>query len=64
MSIGGISLEHFNELPHTGIKSSTKSCTHHAVFHSFLLDDFIPVCGNSLKCSSEIPPIDMDLFTP
>ena len=35
MSIEGIALEHFSELPQTEIKASTKSCTRHAVFHYF-----------------------------
>ena len=39
MSIEGIVLEHFIALPKTVIKSSTKSCTRHAVFHYFLSDD-------------------------
>ena len=38
MYIEGIVLEHFSVLPKTGINSSTKSCTPHAVFHSFLSD--------------------------
>ena len=39
MPIEGIQLEHFNTLPETQIKSSTKSCPRHAVFHYLLLDD-------------------------
>ena len=39
MSIDVIALENFSELPKTEINSSTKSCPHHAVFHSFLSDD-------------------------
>ena len=31
--------------------------------HDFL-DEFLSVCGNVLKGSSEIPPIEIDLFTP
>ena len=37
VSIEGIALEHFNALPQTEIKTSTKSCPRHAVFHYFLL---------------------------
>ena len=37
--IEGIALENFSELPQTEIKSSTKPCPLHAVFHSFLSDD-------------------------
>ena len=39
VSIEGIVLEHFSELPHTEINPSTKSCQLHAVFHYFLSDD-------------------------
>ena len=39
MSIEGIALEHFNALPQTEIKSSTKSCPRHSVFPYCLLDD-------------------------
>ena len=39
VSIEGISLEHSSELPQTEIKSSTKPCPRHAVFHSFLSDN-------------------------
>ena len=39
VSIEGYALEHFSELPQTEIKSSTKPCTRHAVFHSFFPDD-------------------------
>ena len=28
------------------------------------VDEFISVCGNSLKCSSAIPSIDTDIFPP
>ena len=28
-------MEHFSALPHTEIKSSTKACPRHAVFHFF-----------------------------
>ena len=35
MSIEGIALEHFSALPQTEIKSSTKPCPRHAVFHFF-----------------------------
>ena len=38
MSIEGIALEHFSELPQTEISSSTKPCPQHTVFHSFLSD--------------------------
>ena len=34
--IEGIALEHFSVLPQTEIKTSTKSCPYHALFHSFL----------------------------
>ena len=39
MSIEGIGLEHFSELPQTEINASTKPCPRHAVFHYFLSDD-------------------------
>ena len=39
MSIEGIKLEHFSELPQTDMNSTTPSRQHHAVFHSFLSDD-------------------------
>ena len=39
MSIEGIALEHFSELPQTEIKVSTKECPRHAVFHYYLSDD-------------------------
>ena len=39
MSIEIIALEHFNALPQTETKASTKSCPRHAVFHYFLSDD-------------------------
>ena len=39
MSIEGTSLEHFSALTQREIKSSTKSCPRHAVFHSFLFND-------------------------
>ena len=39
MSIEGIALENFNTLPQTEIKSSTKLCPRHVVFHYFLSDD-------------------------
>ena len=39
MSIEGIALEYFSERTKSGIHPSTKSCTYHAVFHSFFLDD-------------------------
>ena len=39
MSIEGIVLENFSALTKTGINAPTKSCPHHAVFHSFLVDD-------------------------
>ena len=39
MSIEGIALEHFSELPQTEINSSTKPCPRHAVFQYFLSDD-------------------------
>ena len=39
MSIEGIALEHFSELPKADIKSSTISRQYHAVFHYFLPDD-------------------------
>ena len=39
MSIEGIALEHFGALPQTEIKSSSKPCPSHEVFHSFLSDD-------------------------
>ena len=39
MYIEGIALGHFNALPQTETKSSTKSCPPHAVFHPFLSDD-------------------------
>ena len=39
MSIEGIALEHFSELPQTEINSSTEPCTRHAVFNYFLSDD-------------------------
>ena len=32
-------MENFSTLPQIEINSSTKSCPHHAVFHSFLLND-------------------------
>ena len=40
VSIEGITLEHFSAFPQTEIKSSTKVCPLHAVFHSFLSGDF------------------------
>ena len=39
MSIDVISLENFSALPPTEIKSSTKSCRLHAVFHYYFSDD-------------------------
>ena len=39
VSIEGILLEHFIELPKTYINSTTPSRQRHAVFHSFLSDD-------------------------
>ena len=39
MYIEGITLEHFSAFTQVEIKSSTKSCPCHAVFHYFLLDD-------------------------
>ena len=39
MSIECIALENFSALPQTEIKSSTKPCPSHAVFHYFLSDD-------------------------
>ena len=39
MSIEGIALEHFSELPQTEINSPTKPCLQHAVFNSFFSDD-------------------------
>ena len=39
MSIEGIALEHCNALPQIEINSSTKLCSRHAFFHSFLSDD-------------------------
>ena len=39
VSIEGIALKHFSALPQTEIKSSTKPCPLHAVFHNFLSDD-------------------------
>ena len=39
MSIEGIALEHFSELPKAYINSITPSRQCHAVFHSFLSDD-------------------------
>ena len=39
VSIEGIALEHFSELPKADIKSSTISRQYHAVFHSFKPDD-------------------------
>ena len=39
MSIEGIELEHFSALPQTEIKSSTKPCPRHAVFHYLFSDD-------------------------
>ena len=39
MSIEGIALEHFSELPKAGINSTTKSLQRHTVFHYFLSDD-------------------------
>ena len=39
VSIEGIELEHLSTWPYSGIKSSTKSCSRHAVFHYFLSDD-------------------------
>ena len=39
MSIEGIALEHFSALPQTSIKSPTKSCLRHELFHSLLSDD-------------------------
>ena len=39
VSIEGIALEHFSELPQTEINSSTKPCPRHALFHHFLSDD-------------------------
>ena len=39
MSIGGIELEHLSALTQTEIKTSTKACPRHALFHYFLSDD-------------------------
>ena len=39
MSIEGIALENFSELPQIEINLSKKPCLCHAVFHSFLSDD-------------------------
>ena len=39
MSIEGIVLEKLSALPHKEMKSFTKACLRHAVFHSFLSDD-------------------------
>ena len=39
MSIEDTALEHFSALPKTGINTSTKTCPHYAMFHSFLSDD-------------------------
>ena len=39
MSIEGIALENFSELPQIEINASTKPCPRHAVFHYFLSDD-------------------------
>ena len=39
MSIEGIALEKVSALPKTYINSTTPSCQHHEVFHSFLSDD-------------------------
>ena len=39
MSNEGIELEHFSELSHTEINSSTKKCPRNEVFRYFLLDD-------------------------
>ena len=39
MYIEGIALENFSALPQTEIKSSTKSCPRHAVFHYSLYSD-------------------------
>ena len=39
VSIEGIALENFIELPQTEINSSTKACPRHSVFQSFLSDD-------------------------
>ena len=39
MSIDGIALEHFSELPYTEIKALTKICPRHAVFHYLLSYD-------------------------
>ena len=39
VSIEGITLGHFSELPKTGINLPTKSCPSHAVFYSFLSDN-------------------------
>ena len=39
VSIEGIALEHFSEVPQTNLNSTTPSCQRHALFHSFLSYD-------------------------